>query len=99
MPPQRKTLGPISENLIKGKHITPYMRGKIMGCSIAGSTPAQIALGLKVDDSTIQYAIVQDLLQHEGFSLPRKDRAKSYTDAEERLLLRHVRLNPKDTYT
>jgi hypothetical protein len=48
--------------------------------------------------STVQYTLRQDELRNNGQSLPRKPRGKSYTDSEERLLLRHVRLNPKDTY-
>ena len=45
-------------------------------------------------DSTL----IADDLRDKGYNLPRIPRKKSYTDADERNLLRHVRANPKDTY-
>jgi hypothetical protein len=48
--------------------------------------------------STVQYIFRQDELRNNGQSLLRKSRGKSYTDSEERLLLRYIRLNPKDIY-
>jgi hypothetical protein len=39
-----------------------------------------------------------DALRDEGNSLHRSGAGLSYTEAEERLILRHVRNNPKDTY-
>jgi hypothetical protein len=74
------------------------MRGQIKGQANRGASHALIAKDLKVLKSTIQYTLQQDELRNNGQSLPRKPRGKSYTDSEERLLLRHVRLNPKDTY-
>jgi len=98
MPPQRTVLGSISGNRRKGQEISPYMRGQVTGQAFKGAKNAQIAKDLNLSDSTVRYTLQQDELRADGESLPQKPRGKSYTDAEERLLIRHVRLNPKDTY-
>jgi hypothetical protein len=98
MPLQRTPLGAISGNRFAGTEISPYMRGRVMGLASLGLNTYAVARDLNIDRSTVQYTIKQDGLRKEGKSIPRKLRGKSYTDAEERLLLRHVRLNPKDTY-
>ena len=74
------------------------MRGKIVGKKEEGAHSAQIARDLHVDVSTVKYTLRHDAVRSEGVSLKGAARPKSYTDAEERLLLRHVRANPKDTY-
>jgi transposase len=98
MPPQRSPLGPISGNRLLGAHLSPYARGVIAGKASAGAKPSEIAAELKLEYSTVYRTIQLDLARHEGASLPRTPRKKSYTEADERILLRHVRLNPKDTY-
>ena len=98
MPPQRTLLGSISGNRPKGSEISPYMRGQIKGQADCGASHSSIAKDLKVLKSTVQYTFRQDELRNNGQSLLRKLRGKSYTDSEERLLLRYVRLNLKDTY-
>jgi hypothetical protein len=98
MPPSRTPLGAISGNRFKGCEISPYMRGKVVGKASEGRNPYQIARDLKLNRETVRYTLQQDGLRNDGHSLPRKPRKKAYTDHEERLLVRHVRLNPKDTY-
>jgi len=98
MPPIRTPLGAISGNRLPGYEISPYMRGKVMGQASKGATPTQIAADLKLTRSAVRYTISIDPLRNEGISQPRAARKKSYTNAEERLIIRHVRLNPKDTY-
>jgi transcriptional antiterminator len=98
MPPQRTVLGSISRNRQKGQDINPYIHGQVTGQAFKGAKNAQIAKDLNLSNNTIRYTLQQDELRANGESLPRKPRGKSYTDAEERLLIRHVRLNPKDTY-
>src|SRR5882762_9844000 len=98
MPPQRTPLGTISSNRQFNGHLKPYMRGVVHGLHLKGATPTQIALGLELDRGTVRYTIQQDPFRDDGETLPKDPRRKSYTLAEERLLLRHVRLNPKDTY-
>jgi len=48
--------------------------------------------------STVINIILNNPLRNNGESLPRTGPPKCYTDAEERLVLRHVRKFPKDTY-
>ena len=74
------------------------MRGKIVRCSLFGSSPTEIAVGLNIERSTVWYTLSTDHLRHEGYSQLKDSWRKSYSLAEERKLLRHVRLNPKDTY-
>jgi transposase InsO family protein len=98
MPPLRTPLGCISGNRFKGCEISPYLRGKIAGKASLGLTAYKIAKDLKLVTGIVRYTILQDELRDEGHSLPRKPRNLSYTEHDERVLLRHVRLNPKDTY-
>jgi transposase len=98
MPPQRTPLGPISGNRLLGQHLSPYARGFIAGAANNGSKPSEIAAELNLEYSTTYRTIQLDLSRHEGESLPRTPRKKSYTKAEEQILLRHVRANPKDLY-
>jgi hypothetical protein len=98
MPPTRRALAPISSNRQPGDQLSPYQRGQILGRQSEGATPTKIAHDLNLDRSTVRYTIAVDLIRTEGKSLPRIPRGKSYTEAEQRLILRHVRLNPKDTY-
>jgi len=98
MPPTRTPLGSISRNRPKGCEISPYMRGQVISQAFKGAKPTEIARDLKLDRSTVNYTLHQDELRNDGHSLPRKPRRKSYTNAEERLCVRHVRLNPKDIY-
>jgi len=74
------------------------MRGQVKGQATRGANQIDIAKDLKLTLSTVSYTLQQDELRNDGYSLPRKLRGKSYTNAEERLLLRHVRFNLKDTY-
>lgn len=98
MPPQRTLLGAISGNRLPGGHLSPYLRGQVIGSQRAGATPAEIALGLNLYRQTIQYTLAQAKLRTNGESLSRLPRSESYTDKEERYILRYVRLHPKATY-
>ena len=98
MPPQRTPLGSISGNRPKGSEISPYIRGQIKGQANRSASHSSIAKDLKVLKSTVQYTLRQDELRNNGQSLLQKLRGKSYTDSEERLLLRYICLNLKDIY-
>jgi len=98
MPPLRTPLRNISGNRPSHSRLTPYMRGQVVGQAFKGAKSTEIAEDLKIAESTVRYTLQQDELRDDGHSLPRTPRNKSYTDAEERLCVRHVRLNPKDTY-
>ena len=98
MPPLHTPLRNISGNRLAHNRLTPYMRGQVVGQAFKGIKNAQIAKDLNLSDSTVRYTLQQDELRANGESLSRKPRGKSYIDVEDRLLIRHVRLNPKDTY-
>ena len=98
MPPQRTPLAPKSLNLIPRKHISLYLRAKIAGKAEVGVRPAELAQEYSLEYSTVWRTIQLDLKRYEGESLPKAPRKKSYIEAEERLLLRYIRLNPKDIY-
>jgi hypothetical protein len=74
------------------------MRGKIASKASKGAKPAAIAIKLKIPCKTIKYTLEQDESRNDGYSLLRKARGKSYTDAQERRIICHVRIHPKDTY-
>jgi hypothetical protein len=94
----RRPLGTISSNRQFKGHLSPYERGRIAGKAGAGQNAAIIAAGLKLAIGMVEYTIRQDKLRIDGHTLPKKPRRKTYTPHQERLLVRHVRLHPKDTY-
>jgi len=98
MPPNRKALGPISGNIQKRRELTPYERGKIAAAAELGLRKAEIQAVYNHPESTIRKTISLDPLRNQGTFLPRSGRPKKYTAHDKRVLLRHVRLNPKDTY-
>ena len=98
MLPQRSILGSISGNRQPNCELTPYQRGKVVGLSLKGAKPKEIQDLLKISCRAIRSTLSLDDIRNEGESQLRIGRPKSYTEAEERLLLRHVRLNPKDSY-
>ena len=66
--------------------------------SAEGASSSKIARHLDLAESTIKYTIKIDPLRTEGFSIPKAPRRKLYTNADKRVLLHYIRLNPKDTY-
>ena len=94
----RQPLGTISSNRQFNGHLSPYMRGRIVGRAAAGQKAPAIAKDLNLVLGTVKYTIRQDKLRNDGHTLPKKPRRKTYTPHQERLLVRHVRLHPKDTY-
>ena len=98
MPPQRNPLGAISGNREHKQEMSPYQRGIALGMRIQGASKQVIADILDCSRGALRTSLSLDLLRNEGASLPRTGRPKSYTEADERNLLRHVRLHPKDIY-
>jgi hypothetical protein len=98
MPPQRTPLAPITSNRLDNHEFNPYQRARAVTFNELGIKPADICTRLNIARSTLQYTLSQDPLRDNGVSLPRSGRPKSYTDADERIILRHVRNNPKDAY-
>jgi hypothetical protein len=78
--------------------LTPYQRGKAVGLSLKGGKSTEIETLLNISHGALRSTLSLDQLRDEGESQLRTGRPKSYTEAEERLLIRHVRANPKDTF-
>ncbi|CZT53422.1 uncharacterized protein RSE6_14972 [Rhynchosporium secalis] len=98
MLPQRTPLSYISRNRFKGCEISPYMQGQVAIPSRYSLMPTFISRLINLPRSIVKYTLAQDELRDEGVSLLRKAKGKSYIIAEERKIIRHVRLNPKDIY-
>jgi len=98
MPPQRIPLGLISGNRLRNFELSLYSRGQVTSGYILGSSPAAIALGLNLSKSTVWDTIHVDSLRVEGHSRLRNGRPKEYSDRDECVILRHVRLFLKDMY-
>jgi transposase len=94
----RRPLGVISGNVQRRRELKPHERGKVIGASIAGATPGRISTLLNIPDQTVRDTISQDILRDDHKSKPRTGRPKCYTERDERMLLRHVRQFPKQTY-
>ena len=98
MPPQRSVLSSVSGNRQFNCELTPYMRGKAIGLSLKGAKPTEIQDLLKISRGALQSTLTLDHLRDQGVSQLRTGQPKVYTEAEERLVVRHVQLNPKDSY-
>jgi hypothetical protein len=92
-------LGIISSNRQFNGHLSPYMRGQIAGRAATGQKAPMIVKDLNLVLGIVKYTIWQDKLRNDGYILPKKPRRKTYTPYQERLLIRHVQLHPKDIYT
>jgi hypothetical protein len=98
MPPQRTPLRAIDSNRTRGKDITPYMRGKIVGAANNGALPAEIQVQFSVSRGAVRGSITQDTARPNGESAPRSGCPSVYTVRDERMMLRHLRLHPKSTF-
>ena len=98
MPTPRRPLGLISGNITKKKELTPYERGLVLGAKITGRSEAEISEVFNIPDSTVRDTVTLAAQRKDGHSKPRSGRPKCLSDREERILIRHIRLNPKDEY-
>ncbi|KAH8591416.1 hypothetical protein B0O99DRAFT_632614, partial [Bisporella sp. PMI_857] len=95
----RTPLAPINGNKRKrGKELTPYNRGKIIGASLASLAPRQIELQIDVSRAAVRGTIALDKSRLNGNSLPRTGRPLIYNDREIRLMLRNLRISPDRTF-
>ena len=63
-----------------------------------GAKSAQIEVALDISREALRSTLTLADIRTEGETQARSGARKSYTDAEELLMVRHVRLHPKDTY-
>ncbi len=90
MPPQRTPLGAIDGNRYQGKDISPYMRGKIIGMTEGGASVSKVQAQYGVSRSAVRGSIAQDSQRPEGESLPRSGCPRTYTNRDERIMLRNL---------
>ena len=98
MLPQRTPLAPRDINTIVRKELSEFKRGRIIRMHNSGATKVTIQRFYSYPYSTISNTILTNELRYDSYSLPRSSAPKCYLDAKERLILRYVRTNPKDTY-
>jgi hypothetical protein len=98
MPLTRTPLAERNGNSHRGGDLSKFERGRIIGMYDSGAEKAVIQRYYNHPYSTITDTIAKDALRDDGHSIPRSGAPKSYSPAEERRVLRHVRRFPKDTY-
>ena len=98
MPPQQTPLGPINGNTNNKAKLSKFKRGRIIGIHDGGKTKAHISRYYHHPYLIVTEMISNNPLHNNSKSLPQTGTPKCYIDAEERLVLRHVRNFPKDTY-
>ena len=98
MPPERTPLTLCDGNTPRKGHLSEFERGRIIGIHDGGAKKAVISRYYNHPYSIVADTLEKEALRNDGHSLPQSGPLKCYTDAEERLVLRHVRKFPKDTY-
>ena len=98
MPPIRTPLGSISRNVQRGRELTPYERGVIIGSYNSGKLPREIELSTKHSRMAVRGTIALETSRTDGASLPRSGRPIVYNDRDQRIMLRHIQLHPKSTF-
>jgi len=98
MPPQRTPLRSITGNRSFNHELTPYQRGIAKGMRLSGVKYTDIQTTLNITKGALCSTLALDDSRDDGASLPRSGRPLSYSEAEERLVIRHIRKNPKDDY-
>ena len=69
-----------------------------MGAKIIGARIDELAEAFKAPEGTIKTTLRQAKFRHNGESLPRSGRPKSWNERDVRSLIRCIRLHPKYTY-
>ena len=98
MPPQRTPLGAIDSNRPRGKDLTPYIRGKIVGMAEGGASVLQIQAQYGVSRKAVRGSIAQDYARPEGKSGRSPGVPCTYTKRDKRMMLRNLQLYPKSTF-
>ena len=63
-----------------------------------GASPAEIQVRYRVSQGAVRGSITQDSARPEGMSAPRPGCPPIYTERDERMILRNLRLYPKSTF-
>jgi len=94
----RTPLATISGNRRRGKELTPYKRGDIIGRYTGGATRQVIAYATETPISTVDYTIDTANQRPNGHSKPRTGRPKKLSIRDERYIIRVARTDPRTTY-
>ena len=94
----RRPLGPITPNIIRRKELTPYTRGFILGQLTAGVKQADVAKALNLSRATVRITLLRANIRINGELIKRSSKPKVIDDRNERIILRLVRINLKQTY-
>jgi transposase len=88
----------ITQNHKPGTELSPYIRSLIVGMSLAGKKPVEIAEKLKLKKSTVSKTIKSFPERHLNQSKPRSGRPNVCSERDKRRILRLVHQNPKITW-
>jgi hypothetical protein len=83
----RRPLRELPLNIVRGKELTPKMRGKILGMKAARHEILFIIVRLKVSRKACKTTIDQDELRTDAHTLPRPSLKKSFTPLDKRNIL------------
>ena len=82
MPPIRTPLGSISGNIQRGRELTPYERGVIIGSSNCGKMPREIELATGHSRRAVKGTIALATSRPDGASLLRSGCPVVYNDRD-----------------
>ena len=94
----RRPLGPITPNIIRRKELTPYTRGFILGQLTASVKQTNVAKALNLSRTIIRTTLLRANTRINDELVKKSSRPKVTDDRDERIILRLVRINLKQTY-
>ena len=95
---QRTLLSTISGNRPRGKELSPYQRGFLVGQAAQGRSYSGIAKAINLHKNTVRNAILNTTIQYNGESRLRSGRSSIATDRDRRHIIHIARVNPRMTY-
>jgi hypothetical protein len=98
MPHAHTVLGETSGNRVRGKDLTPYERGLVIGAYRFGIKEAAIIREFKLSRGAVRSTIQNIISQPQGESQLRTGRPTEYNNRDERKMLRNLRLYPTLTF-
>ena len=96
--PQRRPLLEISDNIGRGKDLTPFLRGQIEGKASLSLNIADIATELNLPRKTVSTSLQDNVHRDNGVSRQHLGRPRLSAQRHIRRILRVVRVNPRATY-
>ena len=94
----RRPLGEINSNIRRGKNLSSTQRDSIVAAFDAGLSKLEISGRYDISFNTVKKAIQRSRVQVDATATPRRGRPQSYSDRDERRLLRTIKTSPKTPY-